>query len=338
MPDVGAGMGYQEEGGEMTDIAVIADSVDRLSYRGALGVSPSYPLGNMSLCMLDDGRFLVSVRQFNYRITPKFKYVRRGGFNLGRDYHFLIADERLGFVRKLYRQIPNVSKVEDIRLMRFEDGIQMSGTDDTHGWKHIRPIAMKAALDVRRNVAVGSPPVIFPYLKEKNYVPVEGRPGFFISDMLDGRMLVVDALNPKEKSERPCRGLIPMRGSTPLYKHGGRLVGITHHRDKYTFTNRLVSFSEDLLECQVSDPFTAFANISPINFTCGMYVSPEGECMVPFTINDCQTFLVRFNWDRMAKTLNMKERHDEREGQGQDQEEAPQERHTGPAQGSDHCE
>lgn len=322
----------------MIDLGVASDSVDRINYRTVLGVPPVYPLGNISMCMMEDGVFLVAVRQFNYRITADFDYVRRNGRNVGRDYHFILADENLKFIRRLSKKIINVDKFEDLRLMRFGDSIQMSGTDDTNGWSRIKPVYVGAELDLRRGFISASRTVVFPNNKEKNYVPMEGRPGLFISDMLDGSLMIANVSTPRCKEEMPCRGLIPMRGSTPLYKYGGRLVGITHHRDKCTFTNRLVSFSENLSECRVSDPFTAFAKISPINFTCGMYISPEGECMVPFTVNDCQTFLVRFNWDRMAKTLNMKERHDKREGQGQNQEEAPQERRTGSAQDPDHRE
>lgn len=297
----------------MRDIRQISTAIDRVNYKVLLGANIKYPIGNMSMCEMADGNFLCSIRQFNYRISGegrKKKYLRFSKVSAERDNFFFLADRNLAFLAKVACRIPEVSAMEDLRLVRTGDNaVQISGTYNPTGkFSYIKPFCMNCKYVPSRRSLSGEGMVPFPFVCQKNFVPVQGRPGLFVSDMLDGKIMTVSADSPKDKVESACPGCIPARGSTQLIRYGGRLVGITHERrNKNSFYNRLVSFSEDLSSCAVSDEFTAFSDLDCVNFTCGIHIAEDGLCTVPFTVNDSQNFICRFNWDDACKTLNLKE-------------------------------
>lgn len=276
-----------------------------IDYHSALGVDKSQPLGNMSFCELGDGTYLVSVRQFGYSLMPyttKLKWIGQSRQFSG--YHLVVTDRDFNFIRKINSDIGH--KVEDIRLMRYGYVIQASYTDLNEGFHGPRVGCMN--LRIEGDVAKTYDCMVFPAIKEKNYMPVEreGGAGVFVTDLLNGELKMASRHNPTQKTSQRCVGLVPYRGSTPIMKYGEGYVSLVHRRMKgHRFYNAFAFFDKNLLVCRLSDEFTVFSRKSPVSFCCGMSIDGD-DAVLPICIHDRDTYLFRIPLGDFRKTARMR--------------------------------
>ena len=260
-----------------------------IDYHKDLGVDEDIALGNMSFCSLDDGNFLVSVRQFNYMLSPgsaKCNFIR--DFMLDRGYHFIVVDQSFKFMKRLECDFNGLDMKEDIRLVRFGDIIQASGTDVSYGSGHHRMSCSILKMDEKGLRRIRES--FFPVEKEKNYIPVEGGQGVFLTDLMDGCINISTLSNVSKKTAIQCSGLRKYRGSSQLVRYGGGYVALVHRRDHERFYNAFAFFDKGLLTCRISDEFVVFRDESPISFCCGMSVSGD-IATLPMCVHDKTTHL-----------------------------------------------
>ena len=270
-----------------------------IDFHEELGVDQSIPLGNMSLCPLEDDKYLVSVRQFNYILeTGSAKCKMFGDFYKERANFFVICDREFNFLWKV--ECDRLEMMEDLRILRFGDAIQASGTDISYARGQMRMSAMNFCLKDNKIMEL-SDRFVFPWPREKNYVPVEDGKGIFISDMNSDSLKIACLWRKSEKKGQRCVGIVPYRGSTQLLRYRDGYVALVHRRNKHEFTNAFAFFDKSLLQCRISDEFTVFKEKSPVNFCCGMAI--EGDtAIVPFCVHDRYSYLFRLPLPDFAMT------------------------------------
>lgn len=270
-----------------------------IDYHNNLNVPEDIPLGNMSFCTLEDGNKLVSVRQFNYRLHPGnagLTFFRN--FMSDRRNHFIITDKDFNFLRKIECDY-DISMLEDIRVIRNGDLIQVSATDITDGSGRHKMRCIIFKLEDGKLKTINN--ILFPVVKEKNYVPVLDGPGVFIADMLKGEVNLVGIDNPYGKVKQKCRGIIPYRGSSQLMPCSSGYVSVVHRRDHHRFYNAFAFFDKSLLQCRISNEFVIFRDISPVNFLCGLEIEGDEAVILP-CIHDRDNFLFRIPLGDFSKT------------------------------------
>lgn len=275
-----------------------------IDWHSQLCVPNGVPLGNMSLCRIENG-YLVSIRQFNYTLAPGCARCRFfHDFGSDRAYHFALADENFGFVRRIESE--KLEAFEDFRLISLNGGknIQASGTILDLEAKTIKMSSLELDFD-GRSLSVAKK-CVFPLVREKNYVPVEDGPGVFVSDMLLNSLNVVSVANPAQKRLQRCRGLVKYRGSTQLLRWRDGYVAIVHRRERSKFFNAFAFFDKALLQCRISDEFTVFSDFSPVNFCCGMAINGD-KAIVPFCVHDCKTHLFELPITDFAMTARWRD-------------------------------
>lgn len=152
----------------MTDISKMYPS-EEIDLHDALGVEKTVPLGNMSLCRLDgaESGYLVSIMQFNYKIRHKDE---PGGFFGGsldkRAYFFAIVDKNFRFLSKIECGMENLDMFEDLRLVKFGNVVQASGTDVSLGNNMFRMASID--FELSENELNYRKVCVFPVIKEKN--------------------------------------------------------------------------------------------------------------------------------------------------------------------------
>lgn len=262
----------------------------QLDFHDELGVDRSIPLGNMSFCRVGD-RWLMSVRQFNYKIRIKDEPGGWfGDFLEKRAYFFLWADENFRFLDKVGCDLENLAMFEDLRLLKYGNSIQASGTEVSLGRDRFRMASID--FDLRENLLHAGKVCVFPVAREKNYMPVEDGRGIFVSDLMLNSLNVVSTQNPGKKVMQRCRGLVQYRGSSPLLRYRDGYVALVHMKRKNVYSNAFAFFDKALLQCRISDDFTVFQDISKINFCCGMAVEGD-EAIIPVCVHDRWTYLFR---------------------------------------------
>lgn len=283
---------------DLLDIATTYPSRP-IDYHKELDVAEDIPLGNMSFCTLEDGNRLLSVRKFNYRLHPGSAGLTFfNNFMSDRQNHFIITDKDFNFLGKLECDY-DISMLEDIRVIRSGDFIQASATDvsDGSGRHKMRCIVFK--LEGQKLKLVNN--ILFPVIKEKNYVPVLDGPGVFIADMLKNEINIVGIDNPQSKVNQKCRGIIPYRGSSQLVPCSSGYISVVHRRDHHRFYNAFAFFDRSLLQCRISNEFVVFRDISPVNFLCGMEIEGDEAVILP-CIHDRDNFLFRIPLGDFSKT------------------------------------
>lgn len=133
----------------------------------------------------------------------------------------------------------------------------------------------------------------FPWRYEKNYIPIEGDAGAFITD-IERNKFKMTTIYRSSKQNQYCGGLFPIRGSSPLMKYRTGYVAIVHRKvpRENRYINRFMFCNDKMSLCRFSKEFTVGRSISPINFLCGMSI--EDDCaVVPFCVNDRLTYLFR---------------------------------------------
>lgn len=270
-----------------------------LDYHRKLGVPDGIPLGNMSFCRVGDLR-LVSLRQFNYTLSPGSAGCNFfSDFMHDRAYHFFLADDDFRFVRKVECDYESLYIMEDIRLMAYGDTIQASGTDLSLGSGKHRMACLEFKFDGSRLSLVDK--VVFPVLREKNYIPVEGGRGVFVSDISAGEIKIVTSSDPSCKQTLGCKGIVQYRGSTQLLRYGIGYAAMVHRRDRHNFFNAFAFFDKALLQCRISSEFTVMKRESPVSFCCGMSIE-DGNAVLPVCIHDKTTYLFRLPLQDFLKT------------------------------------
>lgn len=270
-----------------------------LDYHKELGVSNDIPLGNMSFCQVGECR-LVSLRQFNYNLGKRDAGCHFfSDFMHDRSYHFFLTDSNFNFVRKVDCDLDNLPMLEDIRLMSYENGIQASGTDISLGSGKHRMTCMDFGFDGKK-LSIRDR-VVFPVMREKNYIPVEGGRGVFVSDMSAGAIKIVTTSDPSCKQTLGCKGIVQYRGSTQLLRYGIGYAAMVHRRDRHNFFNAFAFFDKALLQCRISDEFTVMKRESPVSFCCGMSIE-DGNAVLPVCIHDKTTYLFRLPLQDFLKT------------------------------------
>jgi hypothetical protein len=290
----------------MTDISKIYPSVE-IDFHDVFGVEKTIPLGNMSLCRLDgaESGYLVSVRQFNYKIRRKDEPGGWfGGFLDKRAYFFAIVDKNFRFLRKLECDMENLSMFEDLRLLKYGNIIQASGTEVSLGWKEFRMASID--FNLSQNVLHAKKVCLFPVKKEKNYMPVEDGRGIFVSDLMLNSLNVVSTSNPSNKIIQRCRGLVQYRGSSPLMRYRDGYVALVHTKRKNVYSNAFAFFDKRLQQCRISDEFTVFSDVSSINFCCGMSIEGD-EAILPVCVHDRWTYLFRLPLQDFSKTARWRD-------------------------------
>lgn len=287
----------------MTDISKKYPS-QQLDFHDELGVDRSIPLGNMSLCRVGD-RWLISVRQFHYKIRIKddpggwF-----GDFLEKRAYFFIWTDENFRFLGKVECDLPNLAMFEDLRLLKYGNSIQASGTEVSLGRNRFRMASID--FDLRENMLYADKVCIFPVAREKNYMPVEDGRGIFVSDLMFDSLNVVSTKNPDKKVIQRCRGLVHYRGSSPLMRYRDGYVAMVHVKRKNVYSNAFAFFDKALLQCRISDEFTVFSDVSSINFCCGMAIEGD-EAILPVCVHDRWTYLFRLPLTDFAMTARWRD-------------------------------
>lgn len=275
----------------------------RLDYNSALGLDDSVPLGNMGFCNIGPNLRLVAVRQFNYRLhwwhLPNEKLGWLGKFLDNRAYYFIVTDSDFNFIKRVECKYSNLWALEDIRLLNLGNNvIQVSATDVSPGQEKYRMCCCQFKmiglgpngpdrLDILKTH-------IFPIRHEKNYIPVEGTVGAFISDIETNRFRMAIIYDSNGKRNCYCGGLQPMRGSSPLLQYHTGYVALVHRKipkvDRYI--NCFAFFNKNMTLCRYSKEFTVHSAISPINFLCGMSIE-DGKAILPFCVNDRLTYLFK---------------------------------------------
>lgn len=274
----------------------------KLDYHAQLGISNEIPLGNMSVCRLDDGRFLVSVRQFNYKLDPiSAKGTLFCDFASHRAYHLALVDRNFDFLAKI--PCAGLEKLEDIRLLRFGDTIQASGTDISYGPKNYKISCVDLTLSKGVSACEISAKRVFSVPHEKNYIPIEDKRGQFITDLHDSEFLTATTDEPARKRTHACLGLVHYSGSTQLLRYRDGYVALVHRRQRRTYFNAFAFFDRTLQQCRISSEFTVFGNISPVNFTCGMVLDGE-TALLPVCVHDRETHLFELPLADFAKTAH----------------------------------
>lgn len=295
---------------KITDISKVYKSTP-IDFHEALGVDKAIPLGNMSFCDIGgidlgggmrepEGNLLVSVRQFNYWIETDG--VTRCSHMLGdflgaRAYHFAVTDRNFRFIRSLKCQYKNLYALEDMRLVRFGDVVQSSATNVMYGPVLYRIFQHDLLI---RGIAGGSvmftKPVVFPNVREKNYIPDASEKGAYITDICDGYILTAKGKRQYRKTRSRCEGAEKCSGSSQLFgwmRDGKDMrVALVHKRMDERYINAFAFFDRTLSSCRISRWFSVFGDRSPVNFTCGMSI--DGDiATLPICVNDGETHLFR---------------------------------------------
>lgn len=273
-----------------------------LDYHAALGVRSTIPLGNLSVCRLSNDRFLVSIRQFNYALDPvSAKGTLFSDFASNRSYHLAVVDQNFNFISTC--TCSGLEQLEDLRLLRFGNVIQASGTDVSGGPKDYKIACLDLELQTGDSALVCASKCVFPVPHEKNYIPIEDKRGQFITDLLDGEFLTSTTAEPARKRTHECIGLVKYSGSTQLLRYRDGYVALVHRRKHLTYLNAFAFFDRTLQQCRISTEFTVFGTVSPVNFTCGMVL--DGETVIlPVCVHDRETHLFELPLDDFAKTAH----------------------------------
>lgn len=97
---------YSQTGNDMEDLLDIATKIRPLKFNQNL--LTTYNLGNASMVRLDNGNYLLSLRQFNYNFMCSFgrlKYKHYKDYIEGRAYYFIELDKDFNFVRRIETDI-----------------------------------------------------------------------------------------------------------------------------------------------------------------------------------------------------------------------------------------
>lgn len=275
----------------------------RLDYNAALGLDEHVPLGNIGFCNIGPNRRLVAVRQFNYRLRwwllPGEKPGWIGRFLDNRAYYFIVTDSNFNFIRRVECDYKKLWALEDIRLMNIGGNIiQASATDVSPGQEKYGMCSIQfkmcgidndgpTRLDAVKTHA-------FPIRHEKNYMPIEGTVGAFVTDIETNKFKVQTIFDHGGKRNCYCAGLRPIRGSSPLLRYNGGYVAVVHRKiprqDRYI--NSFMFCNGKMTLCMFSREFVVDGAKSPINFLCGMSVE-NGCAVLPFCVNDRLTYLFK---------------------------------------------
>lgn len=193
---------------------------------------------------------------------------------------------------------------EDLRLLKYENSIQASGTEVSLGRNRFRMASID--FDLRENMLYADKVCIFPVTREKNYMPVEDGRGIFVSDLMLNSLNIVSTKNPDKKVIQRCRGLVQYRGSSPLMRYRDGYVAMVHMKRKNVYSNAFAFFDKALLQCRISDEFTVFSDVSSINFCCGMAVEGD-EAILPVCVHDRWTYLFRLPLADFAMTARWRD-------------------------------
>lgn len=271
-----------------------------LDYNKALGLDSHIPLGNIGFCDIGPNRRLVAIRQFNYKLhwyLPAGEHAGwMGGFLDNRAYYFIVTDSGFNFIKRVECDYSNLWALEDIRLMNMgENIIQASATDVSYGAEKYRMCSCRFKMCEIDNDGPSKLKIVdayaFPWRHEKNYIPVEGAAGTFITDIERNKFKIATTFRSSKKNQY-CGGLCQIRGSSPLMKCRTGYVVIVHRKvpRENRYINRFMFCNDKMSLCRFSKEFTVGCSISPINFLCGMSI--EDDCaVVPFCVNDRLTYL-----------------------------------------------
>jgi len=184
-----------------------------IDFHKPLGIDKSIPLGNMSLCRMDDDKWLMSVRQFNYKIRlGNDKGGWFGGFLDKRAYFFVVTDDEFRFLDRIECDFDALPMYEDLRLVRYGNMIQASGTDASFGQDRYRYGCILFEIQGKKLNMVSR--YTFPEIRCKNYVPIEDGSGVFIPDMMSGAINITSKADISKKTLQKCKGMAPYRGSS----------------------------------------------------------------------------------------------------------------------------
>jgi hypothetical protein len=221
-----------------------------------------------------------------------------------RAYFFLWADENFRFLGKVGCDLGNLAMFEDLRLLKYGNSIQASGTEVSLGRNGFRMASID--FDLIENLLHAGKVCVFPVAREKNYMPVEDGRGIFVSDLMLNSLNVVSTSNPGLKTMQRCRGLVQYRGSSPLLRYRDGYVALVHMKRKNVYSNAFAFFDKALLQCRISDEFTVFSDVSSINFCCGMAVEGD-EAILPVCVHDRLTYLFRLPLEDFSKTARWRD-------------------------------
>lgn len=287
----------------MIDISKKYPSIE-IDFHENIGVEKSIPIGNMSICPFGSG-YLVSIRQFNYKISRRDEPGGWfGGFLEKRAYFFALVDKNFRFLRKIECDMENLALFEDFRLLKYGNIVQASGTDVSFGQNRYRMASVDFEMADGALHAIKT--TVFPVMKEKNYMPVEDGRGIFVSDMMLNSLNVVSTKNPDKKTMKRCRGLIQYRGSSQLLRYRDGYVALVHLKRKNVYANAFAFFDKAMQQCRISDDFTVFSDVSQINFSCGMAIEGD-EAVVPVCVHDRWTYLFRLPLADFAMTARWRD-------------------------------
>ena len=276
-----------------------------IDYHENLGIKDDIPLGNMSVCRLSEDRLLVSIRQFTYKIDKDNRYIHfPGSFEgIGCNSYLAVVNKRFDFIRNV--SCGGLEKMEDIRLLRFGGIIQASGTDFHH-----KDDYNMACVDFNVKGCdfqlEKSSKTSFAFRRDKNYIPIEDERGIFITDILDGEIMLSSSANPRRKIRKECVGISKYRGNTQLLRYRDGYVALVHrvnHAYRKSYLNAFAFFDRNLQQCRISKEFTAFGNVSSINFSCGMVINGE-NALIPVCVHDRETHLFEIPLEDFAKTAH----------------------------------
>lgn len=269
-----------------------------VDYREQLGLDRSI-IGNMSLCDLG-GKYLVSIRKFNYRLDLKrknpYRFYQR--FFAGRDNFFAFVDYDFNFIKRVRCRAPGIEMAEDIRLVNSSNGeIQASFTDVYHN-PHFRCGVINMHMDDKQEELRVTRSFRFGFSPEKNYIPIFGKEGMFITDILDGHLLTTSLSRPDEKEKVACSGAVPYRGSTQAIPWNDGYVALVHRSMDRNYYHAFAFFGSGFRSVKFSEEFMCASQVS---FCCGMSIA-GGIATLPFCVEDRQTYVFRLPIEDFEKT------------------------------------
>lgn len=262
----------------------------------SLNVPSIFPLGNMSICIVDDG-YLLAIRQFNYFFKEDYTYeFIDGNFFFGRNCFFVLVDKDFNF-KKSVDVINNTSLdfklLEDIKLTKQGNVITLCGTYVADKQIQIAVIACKYC--DRKLITTKS----F-YLSnwnynsfQKNWMMLPDAQNVFLKDMNENEIVLFNLTDNEVALSR--FGVRKSSGSSAIIQHNGLYIALVHRRNKFMYSFNLAGFDKHWNCMFFSDDFK-FTE-SSVEFSCGFAIDGN-DFVVPVTENDATTtfFKVDFNY------------------------------------------
>ena len=262
------------------------------------------PLGNMSICMVDDG-YLLAIRQFNYFFKDDYAYeFINGDFFFGRNYFFVLVDKEFNYkktIKIVNRTNLDIKLLEDVKLTKQGNIITICGTYVSN--KKIQIVVFSCifngiTLTTTKNYYLSS----WNYTDfQKNWMMLPDENLSFLKDVKDNELVLFNLIDKEISISR--FGIKKSSGSAALSIYKNFYIALVHRRNKFMYNFNLICFDRQWNCRFFSDDFK-FTK-TPVEFSCG-FVMDKDDFVIPVTENDATTTFFKVKFEHLLKKLNIK--------------------------------